>query len=203
MNNIDDMYDYLTKNRKLKLEEYDDCGELIDVIEFSKNELWEFLILRNSPMCDISTSKKKDREYFKGEELEIAYLIMRDIYTNCLFDENSIKLIENILNKYNINEIRLAIDLSNSYRVSIPSLSLQENSKLRAQTKDFDSALKWIKRTDGIYFAVNNNGEKCWTYLTKPTQKQAKYQRQKHGRRIVFWNFRDWKEYDLTEEELI
>ena len=33
---------YFTKNRKLKIEEYDNEGKLIDVIELSQKDFWEF-----------------------------------------------------------------------------------------------------------------------------------------------------------------
>ncbi|MBO0558972.1 hypothetical protein EXQ37_03815 [Clostridium botulinum] len=64
-------------------------------------------------------------------------------------------------------------------------------------------ALEFIKNREGIYYAVNNSGEREYDFVDKPTKKQAKYQRVKNGRRTVFLSFKDWKEYIVNENELI
>lgn len=63
--------------------------------------------------------------------------------------------------------------------------------------------IDWVNHTQGIYYAVDNQGNRVWDFVDeKPTLKQAKYQRKK-GRRIVFLNFKDWKEYIVNESELM
>lgn len=66
----------------------------------------------------------------------------------------------------------------------------------------FEDILKWIQSVNGIYYAVANDGTKGMAYLDKPTKKQAKYQRQRNGKRIVFLSFKYWKEYSICENEL-
>lgn len=70
------------------------------------------------------------------------------------------------------------------------------------QNMSFEDVLKWMKTVTGIYYAVANDGTKGMIYLDKPTKKQAKYQRQRNGKRIVFLSFKDWKEYSVSENEL-
>ena len=73
---------YFTNNRKLKLEEYDDNGNIIDTIEFSQNDLWDFYVYKNNWSIDFDIARKKDREYFKGDELELAKKMINLIDNN-------------------------------------------------------------------------------------------------------------------------
>ncbi|NFO86099.1 hypothetical protein FDC58_16735 [Clostridium botulinum] len=191
---------YYTYNKKLKLEEYDDEGNLIDVIEFNKKDLWDFYIFKNNGYIDFRFARKKDREYFKEEEFEIAKRIM-EVSDFMYFDENTIKYIENILKTYTLKEIEYALNFKNYYYNEMNGyLSMEDWAKIKKMK--FEDILKWIKEVDGIYYATKNDGTKGMMYLEKPTKKQAKYQRQKHGKRIVFLSFSDWKEYIVNEDDL-
>lgn len=191
---------YFTKNRKLKLEEYDDEGNLIDVIEFNQGELWSFYTLRNNSRNKFELARKKDREYFKGEKLKLANNLMF-LFNDYYFDENIVKAIEEILNTYTNEEIEFALD----FKYQPPNkeryfLTMKDYNEVKRM--DFIDVLNWIKESDGMYYAVANDGSKGVVYFEKPTKKQAKYQRQKNSKRIAFLNFRDWKEYLINEDEL-
>jgi len=72
----------------------------------------------------------------------------------------------------------------------------------RIKKMKFNDTLDWIKNSDGIHYAVLNEGVKGITFFERPTRKQAKYQRVKNGKRIVFLSFKDWKERIVNENEL-
>lgn len=191
---------YFTHNRKLKLEEYDDNGNLIDVIEFSKGDLWNFYMFKNNYCTDLTIARKKDREYFKGKELELAKRMLY-VFNDYYFDENTVKDIETLFKKYTVEEIEFALNLKdNSYHQTEYNLSMRDYNEVKRMK--FSDILNWIKNSEGIYYAVSNDGIKGMTFLEKPTKKQAKYQRQHNGKRIIFLNFRDWKEYLVNESEL-
>jgi hypothetical protein len=191
---------YYTDNRKLKLEEYDDDGNLIDTIEFCQGDLWNFYQMRNNSCNDLTIARKKDRDHFKGKELELMKRIMY-LFNDYYFDENTIKDIETIFREYTVEEIEFALSFKNyAYNECNYNFSMEEYFKIKEMS--FYDLLKWVKDCEGIYYAVSNNSIKGMAYLKRPTKKQAKYQRQKNDKRIVFLNFRDWKEYIVNESEL-
>ncbi|MES5866656.1 hypothetical protein [Bacillus cereus group sp. RP32] len=71
-----------------------------------------------------------------------------------------------------------------------------------ARPYTFNEAIEFIEERDGIYYAITKEGNRHWDFVDKPTKKQARYQRNKHGNRIVFKSFTDWKEYLVNEDEL-
>jgi len=197
--NFDD--NYFTKNRRLKLEEYDDDGNLIDVIEFNQADLWTFYIFKNNFYNDFDIARKKDRGHFEGKKLELAKKMLY-IFNNYYFDEKTIKDMEEIFGAYTLEQIEFALNFKD-YRVNEVTdgfVTMQVHSKIK--TMKFIDILNWLKNSEGIYYAISNDGKKGMSYFEKPTKKQAKYQRQKNGRRIIFLSFKDWKEYLLNENEL-
>lgn len=191
---------YFTKNRKLKLEEYDDNGNLIDVVEFSQKDLWDFYVFKNNWGTDLRLARKSDREYFKGKQLELLKRMLY-LFNDYYFDDNIVKEFENIFNTHTIEEIEFAIDFKNYYYNENQSI-LSADDFYKVKRMKFIDVLNWVKSSDGIYYAVENDGTKGMTYLEKPTRKQAKYQRQRNGKRIVFLSFKTWKEYEVNESEL-
>ncbi|MBU3176113.1 hypothetical protein KPL47_06990 [Clostridium estertheticum] len=191
---------YYTRNRKLKLEEYDDNGNLIDTIEFAQGDLWNFYQTKNNNYNDFTIARKKDREHFKGKELVLMKRIM-DLVNDYYFGEDTIKDIETIFKEYTVEEIEFALSFKNyAYNESTYNFAMKEYFKIKNMS--FYEILKWIKDCKGIYYAVSNDNVKGMAYLEMPTKKQAKYQRQSNSKRIVFLNFRDWKEYIVNETEL-
>jgi len=201
-NNLTESFEdnYFTHNRKLKLEEYDDDGKLIDVIEFNQGDLWNFYTFKNNYTSNLTLARKKDREHFKGEKLELVKKLLY-LYDEYYFDEDTIKDIEDLFNTYTFEEIEFALSFKNfSNDEAGFSFTLKDYWKIK-QMK-FNDTLKWIKNSDGMYYAVANDGIKGMSYFEQPTRKQAKYQRVKNDKRIIFLNFRDWKEYSVNENEL-
>ncbi|MBO0558973.1 hypothetical protein EXQ37_03820 [Clostridium botulinum] len=66
-----DIVEYMTKNRKLKLEEYDEKGNLIDIREFKNEDLFDFIHYQTNYNKSLSVARKKDIECFSEDELKI------------------------------------------------------------------------------------------------------------------------------------
>lgn len=199
-NNEEFQNNYFTKNRKLKLEEYDDNGNLVDVIEFNQKDLWDFYMFQNNWGTDLRLARKKDREHFSGKELKLVKRMLY-LFNDCYFDDNVVREFQNMFDTYTVEEIEFALDFKNYYHnESQAFLTMEDFCKVKRMK--FSDVLEWIKSSEGIYYAVANDGTKGMTYLEKPTKQQAKYQRQKNGKRIVFLSFKTWKEYEVNESEL-
>ncbi|MCR1848240.1 hypothetical protein NSA42_03020 [Paeniclostridium sordellii] len=195
---------YFTRNRKLKLEEYDDEGNLIETLELNP-DLLTFISYANSGafIDDRIIERKKDREYF-GEDYDIAKETLRRLHSTeltqnrCLNPKN-IKLIESIFNKYGLNVIKFVLQFSdgNDFKYDFTMEDYWEKKK-----ENFINKLEWVSYSTGIWYAIDDKGNKGMAYLKEPTKKQAKYQRTKNGKRIVFLSFKDWKEHLVLEDEL-
>ena len=192
---------YITYNRKLKLEEYDDNGNLIDCLEFSQEDLMEFHIMKNYIGNDIRTARKKIKDYFNIVDTELKKKLLNNIFYQHKLDENLINLIESIITTYTKDELCFAFSVKD-YFCGDYKFNFTMKDYAFFKNMNFLEVLKWIKSINGIYYAVANDGTRGISYLKKPTKKQAKYQRQKNSKRIVFLNFKDWKEYIVSENEL-
>lgn len=191
----------ITYNRKLKLEEYDDNGNLIDCVEFSQKDLMEFYILKNNGYNDLKTARKNIKDYFNVGNKELKTKLLNHIFYEYTLNDDLVDSIESILTTYTEEEIQFALSLKNYFYNECTFLLNMKDSAF-FKNMSFFEVLNWIKNIDGIYYAVANDGTKGMAYLEKPTKKQAKYQRQKNGKRIIFLNFTDWKEYSISENEL-
>lgn len=191
----------ITYNRKLKLEEYDDNGNIIDCVEFSQKDLMEFYIFKNNGYHDIRTARKSIKDYFNVGNKELKLKLLNHIFYQYRLNNGLVNTIESIITTYNDDELNFAFLLKNYVCDECNFLFSMKDSAF-FKNMSFEDVLKWIQSVNGIYYAVANDGTKGMAYLDKPTQKQAKYQRQKNGKRIVFLSFKDWKEYYISENEL-
>lgn len=193
---------YFTKNRKLKLEEYDDQGNLIDIIEFDDNELGNFLISKINSYSGFSVSRYAERNYFTDQQLELFKKILCAIgYRGTLLTPTDINVVENIFNNNTLEQIKFALDFKNYVYDDISlNFSLSDSSKFK--NLNFYHILEWTNTSPGIWYAIDDKGNKGMAYLKEPTKKQAKYQRTKNGKRIVFLSFKDWKEHLVLEDDL-
>ncbi|NEZ80357.1 hypothetical protein EXM60_14515 [Clostridium botulinum] len=200
-----DKFKYMTKNRKLKLEEYDNKGNLVDIREFSDNDLFSFISIKIRNNDSLGIARKKDLECFSKEELELIndimyYLFITGDHSFSWFTNKETKIFQRIFAESTKEELKFALELTNYDQYAF---NINLKSKYAFMKFNFSEALEFIKSRDGIYYAVNNNGERAYDFVDKPTKKQVKYQRVKNGRRTVFFSFKDWKEYIVNEEELI
>lgn len=195
--------EYLTKNRKLKLEEYDDNGTLIDVIEFDDDDLYSFCVSKVSSYNEFDIARKSEREYFKGEELELFHKIRFALHKyGSYITKKDIEEIDTIIKNNDLEVLKFVLDFKDfGYSEYVNyNFSLKEQSKLRGLNL-FD-VLEWVKTNHGFWYAVDNKGDRGMAYLEEPTKKQAQYQRTKNGMRIVFLSFKDFKEYLVEESKL-
>jgi len=108
-----------------------------------------------------------------------------------------IRAIEDMFNKYKYEQIEFALNFNlnpDEFYIAPQDYDYIRNMK-------FSDILEWTSSSSGIYYAVLNDGSKGMLFLTKPTKKQAQYQRNK-GNRIIFLSFQDWKEYLVNEKAL-
>lgn len=205
-----EIFNYMTKNRKLKLEEYDDDGNLVEIRELDNEDLF-VLCLHNTNMYNATKfARKEDLGKFNKEELEIIDKIFNtkayDCYCNgksipfYWFDKDAVKWFEKFFKTYNYNEIKFALELMTTS--DIRKFNVSPKSPYFGKELNFFTVLKFIRERDGFYYAVNNKGERAYDFVDKPTKRQVKYQRTKNGNRCVFLSFKDWKEYIVMENEL-
>ncbi|CEN75427.1 Uncharacterised protein [[Clostridium] sordellii] len=193
---------YFTKNRKLKLEEYDDEGNLIDTIEFDNNELGNFLISKISSYNGFSVSRYAERNHFKGQKLQLfKQILWATGYRGDIITPENIKTAEDIFENNTLSQIKFALGLKN-YIYDELNLNFTMSDSSKIKNLNFYQILEWTNISPGIWYAIDDKGNKGMTYLEEPTKKQAKYQRAKNGKRIVFLSFKNWKEYLVLEDEL-
>ena len=191
---------YFTKNRKLKIEEYDNEGKLIDVIELSQKDFWEFYMYKNNGYSCIDVARKSDREYFSGERLELAKKIITIAYKE-YFSINTIKKIEKLFEQYTTNQIKFALEFKDYFYGVSKYRFIGEDEKFICKL-DFTQVLEYLKSKGGFWYAVDSNGRKGMAYLNHPTKKQIRYQKSKNKMVIVFLNFEDMKEYSIIDDKL-
>ncbi|WP_346889191.1 hypothetical protein [Clostridium sp. UBA1056] len=161
----------------------------------------EFYTLKNNGYSDVRTARKSIKDYFSIGNKELKLKLLNNIFYQYTLNDNLVNSIESIITTYTEDELNFAFSLKHyvfnecNFHLSMKDASFFKNMS-------FFEVLKWIKSVIGIYYAVANDGTKGMSYLEKPTRKQGKYQRQKHGKIIIFLSFNDWKEYIVSENEL-
>lgn len=190
---------YFTKNRKLKIEEYDDNGNIIDVIELPQDDLWRFYMYKNNGYCCIDVARKSDREYFSGERLELAKQIITVDYQE-YFSINTIKRIEKIFEEYTTDQIKFALEFNDYFYKLSKYKFIGEDEKFISKL-NFIQVLEYLKSKGGFWYAIDSNCRKGMAYLNHPTEKQIKYQKSKNNMNIVFLNFEDIKEYAIEDDK--
>lgn len=195
-----------TKNRKLILNEYDDDGNLIDIREFNDEELIKFLNLMYLEYKPLKVARINHLKKFTYEELKLMDKIIRisQLWELCgtgkaltLESDKDVVLFKEIF-KIPKEILEMALEMSHPQQYYfITSLNSHYRKKY-----SFIEAIRFIEGHEGIYYVVDNEGNKTWDFVDKPTLKQYKYQVKKNGRRTVFLSFKDWKEYIVNESDL-
>lgn len=199
------MAHYLDENRKLKLEEYDNDGNLIEVREFNRNDIANFLCMLANEGRELEVAKKKDLALFSEEEKKV----LDDIYyyrrydSNLLrkaylLDDKATKYFRNLFNTHGIEAVKLAINIARD-RHTGGGFNVTPKSEYYCMKWTLESALDFIKNRAGIFYTVDSEGKRVYDFVDKPTKKQVAYQRNKNGHRTVFLNFKNWKEYLVLE----
>ncbi|MGR5990167.1 hypothetical protein ACT7C6_09650 [Bacillus paranthracis] len=141
---------------------------------------------------------------FTDEEKKIINYITDE---DCKYlTDKRIQEFRSLFDEHGVRKIDFALQISqgshhNPYS-SYQAYFLVQMGSEYARSYTFKEALEFIDERDGIYYAITKEGNRHWDFIDKPTKKQARYQRNKHGNRIVFKSFTDWKEYLVNEDEL-
>lgn len=194
---------YLTKNRSLTLKEYDDKGNLIDCRVLPE---WVAKVAYESVLNYGGIKEVSRAEYYYGfsdEQWEFIKLIYKNPKGYYFYDNNFMEYCKCLFEKNPIEKLLLAASLSKETYCMKGNLNVHPTSEFFGKKFDFEEALKFIEERPGIYYAVDKQGRRTYDFVDKPTKRQASYQRNKNGYRVVFLSFRDWKEYVVDEEQLV
>lgn len=192
---------YFTRKRKLKIEEYDDNGVLIDVIELPQIDLWNFYMYKNNNFNCIDIARKSDREYFSGEKLNIVKKMI-NLLDKEYFSINSIKKIEKIFEQYTMDQINFALEFKDYFYNISKYMFIGEDEQF-INKLNFIQVLEYLKLNGGFWYAIDEYGNIGMSYLKEPTKKQAKYQRIKRNKKIVYFDFNKFEDYSINEDDLI
>lgn len=126
-----------------------------------------------------------------------------------MFDDYTHHVYKRVFTCYPMKMLKYAASISTSVKYQSEldhytyySFKNNIHPKYANKQLEFREAIKFIENYPGIYYAIDANGQKTYDFIDMPTRQQARYQRLKHGNRIAFLNFSDWKEYKLNENEL-
>lgn len=200
----------LMKNRKLILNEYDDDGNIIASQEVSEKMFsmammswWNYGDILDIPRVAIR-NKYNEKEWSRITEL-FYY-----IYANDRVGTNRYPKFDEIDEDFCMYiSIFLAME-DEKYKFIMSISRIQGcvfNTKLASpyayKEYGLQEAIEFIAERDGIYYTVDNKGNRVYDFVDRPTLKQAKYQRTKNGNRTVFLDFGSWKEYIVNECDLV
>ena len=189
------------KNKRIIIEDLDSDGNVMStntLVEEDKDLILSVMVAIND---NLYLAKKEDVEIFNDDEIEvIKELMWRD---NFFLTKESIEKLKVFLNIHKLEKIKFALHLSRKDIYGGYQFCTSPNNPFYLKEFDFIEAFEFIEEREGIYYAVTNEGEKHWDFIEEPTKKQAQYQRRKNDNRIVFFSFEDWKEYLVSENELL
>lgn len=189
------------KNKKIIVEDLDAEGKTINREILNERDKDLFLCSMVAEYGILSVTPKEYLRKFNKRELEIIekYIWRYDFYLT----KDKVEYFKKLFNQNSLEKIEFALKISGIDELTyFGSFVVSMNSPYHAKIFTLEEAFEFVENRDGIYYAVNNEGEKHWDFIDKPTKKQAQYQRRKHGNRIVFLSFMDWKEYAVSENEL-
>ncbi|NRQ69742.1 hypothetical protein HQK17_16360 [Bacillus cereus] len=192
------------KNKRIIIQDLDDDGNVIQetaVNESDKDTMLSSLVAKYG-FAALTPLKALDE--FTDEEKKIINYITDD---DCKYlTDKRIQEFRSLFDEHGVRKIDFALQISqgshhNPYSYYHAYFLVQMGSEY-ARSYTFEEALEFIDERDGIYYAITKEGNRHWDFIDKPTKKQARYQRNKYGNRIVFKSFTDWKEYLVNEGEL-
>ncbi|WP_236734969.1 hypothetical protein [Bacillus mycoides] len=191
------------KKKRIIIQDLDDEGNIIQECVANEGDKDTMLSSLVAKYGFAALTPQKALSDFTDEEKKIINYITDD--TLKYLTEKRIKEFRNLFDKHGSKKIDFAMQMSfgtqyNSYSNN-SFFSVQLGNEY-ARSYTFDEALEFIEERKGIYYAITKDGNRHWDFVDKPTKKQARYQRNKHGNRIVFKSFADWKEYLVSEDEL-
>jgi hypothetical protein len=197
-----DASDELLTNRKIVLEQYDNNGELIERRSYSKDILMLFINVMSNTNHALDVARREDIDAFTPSQLKIIKRVME--YNDYFwFDQKSVNYFKKLFKMHSMEQLRFALQLSKFYSNQEPAFNTVSTSEWFMKCITFTDAINFIDNHEGIYYTVDNHGKRIFDFVAcKPTKKQAQYQRNKNGARIVFLSFKDWKEHLVKEQEL-
>lgn len=189
------------KNRKLFLNEYDDNGNLLESRELDPRHIRN-LIQFSQYASSVDLMRLEQKEKFTSTEWNrLKDLECRLFRENFNFDDAEyIDLLKELFS-YPKEKYDYILSLVSSQGEK-SFINCDYNSPYPTLKFTLIEAIQFVNSRSGVYYAVNNEGQKTYDFIEVPTLRQATNRRNKHGDRIVFLSFQDWKEYAVSENEL-
>ncbi|CUB59646.1 hypothetical protein BN2127_JRS10_05162 [Bacillus subtilis] len=192
------------KNKRVIIQDLDEDGNVIQETVANESDKDTMLSALVAKYGFAALTPLKALDEFTDEEKKIKNYITDE---DCKYlTDKRIQEFRSLFDEHGVRKIDFALHISqgsqhNPYS-SYHSYFLVQMGSEYARSYTFKEALEFIDERDGIYYAITKEGNRHWDFIDKPTKKQARYQRNKHGNRIVFKSFTDWKEYLVNEDEL-
>ena len=217
------MEEHKMNTRKLILVEYDDKGNEVDSNCLCTNEhLIEIYdgSLNHHLINDRYFLDKPDRDRFTIDQWDIMekfaypspvdkwgdgeyskYILGRQsyIFSHAVLNDDVVTFWNKFFSSCKDKQ-KFVMNMFNNGAGSSYYWIVKIGYELEFDSNNFVSCFNWVDKTSGVYYSIDDKGEKMWDFLEEtPTIKQYKYQIKK-GRRIVFLSFTDWKEHLVREE---
>ncbi|MEN6656608.1 MULTISPECIES: hypothetical protein [Bacillus] len=140
------------------------------------------------------TMHEKDLLQFTEEQKDIINEILER--EDMFLSKKQTIFFKNLFKENSLEKIQYALDLMQDNWAFNTAMNSPYYAK---KSSAFEEALDFINESDGIYYAMKQDGTKHLDFIDKPTKEQAVYQRVKNGNRIVFLSFLDFKIYVVSE----
>lgn len=192
------------KNKRIIIQDLDEAGNVIQETVANESDKDTMLSALVAKYGFAALTPLEALDEFTDEEKKIINYITDE---DCKYlTDKRIQEFRSLFDEHGVRKIDFALHISqgsqhNPYS-SYQAYFLVQMGSEYARSYTFKEALEFIDERDGIYYAITKEGNRHWDFIDKPTKKQARYQRNKHGNRIVFKSFTDWKEYLVNEDEL-
>ncbi|MGG4344369.1 hypothetical protein [Paenibacillus lautus] len=183
--------------KRVYIESLDKNGKVIDKIEVSHNEkntIMAALYAIHGVRLLINEMYPK---LFTELEYETAIKVLEEQY-RVVPTESEIMEVRSLFDKYNYKRVALASEMEKSGQYSYGYFAVTPKSPYFGKKFSFKEALDFLSEREGLYYAVNNDGNRCYDFVDKPNKSQINYQKKKNGNEVVFLNFEDWTEYKIS-----
>jgi hypothetical protein len=185
-------------NKRISIEILNEQGEAVAsnyVSEADKDSILTALYAKHGVILLINECYP---HLFSEEELQTVVNTLETLY-KIVPSDNEIKQVRHLLDTHGESRLVFALDMSESSRHRMgQALLVSSKSPYYSKHFSFDEAIEFLSGRDGVYYATNSEGVRCYDFIDMPNKKQISNQVKKDGYHVVFLNFKDGKEYEIA-----
>ncbi|MDP9676410.1 hypothetical protein J2W97_002405 [Paenibacillus jamilae] len=187
-------------NKKITIETLSEHGNTIESYELTDADKDSLLTALYAKYGVALLLDECYPDLFSQGEMKIAIKTLETLY-NIVPSDEEIKQVRSLLDRYGQYRLSFALDMSESSRHHMGQAFLvSPKSPYFSKHYTFDEAIEFLSVREGVYYAVNSDGIRCYDFIDKPTKKQISHQVKKNGNRIAFLSFQDGKEYEADKK---